>query len=736
LRLLIITAVIILATETLIMFLLRLFHFSHPLIAELLDGLILTALTAPALYFFLVRPLELAISNLRRAEAVLHHAHDDLEQQVIKRTAALSESNVALKQQIAERKQAEEANRRLAGIVAYSNDAIVSKNLDGTITSWNHAAEQTYGYAATEIIGKPVTLLIPPERWDEEPGILQRICRGEPVEHYETVRRRKDGTLVDVSLTVSPIKDARDNIIGASKIARDITERKCAEEALRTSRDNLAEVFNNVHVAIFVHDTQGPILAVNDKMLDLYQVDREQAPRLSIKDDYSAPSNPLASLPAIWQKVLAGETHSMEWAARRPRDGSTFPAEVFLRKVTWGGRDAVMATVHDLSEKKALEKQFLRAQRLESIGTLASGIAHDLNNILAAIMMSAQILQLQRPGKEECKMLATILASAKRGAEVVKQVLTFARGVEGERVILQAKHLIKEIHKIAEETFPKQITFRSDVPKDLWTLTGDATQLHQVLMNLCVNARDAMPEGGTLLLSAENVQVAKAKASLFADGKAGPHVLIQVSDTGSGIPPAIIEKIFEPFFTTKELGKGTGLGLSTLLGIVRSHGGFVDVESEPGRGSTFKVYLPAHPGKAVSRVDATPPPSPRGAGECILVVDDEVNVRSMTERTLTQHGYQVLLAANGKEALGLVASHPAGVKAVVTDIMMPVMDGVALVQVLKQTHPRMLVIACTGWGQEGIQAKLKGLGVESFLEKPYPLGALLMVLRDHLTPAG
>jgi PAS domain S-box-containing protein len=327
LRLLIITALVILSTETLIMFLLRLFHFSHPLIGELLDGLILTALTAPVLYFFLVRPLEAAISNLRRAEAVLHHAHDDLEQQVIKRTADLSESNVALKQQIAERKQAEEANRRLAGIVAYSNDAIVSKNLDGTITSWNHAAEQTYGYAATEIIGKPGTLLIPPERWDEEPGILQRICRGEPVEHYETVRRRKDGTLVDVSLTVSPIKDARGNIIGASKIARDITERKCAEEALRTSRDNLAEVFNNVHVAIFVHDPQGPILAVNDKMLDLYQVDREQAPRLSIKNDYSAPSNPLASLPAIWQKVLAGET--LPWNGQPAALGMDPP---FLRK--------------------------------------------------------------------------------------------------------------------------------------------------------------------------------------------------------------------------------------------------------------------------------------------------------------------------------------------------------------------------------------------------------------------
>jgi CheY-like chemotaxis protein len=240
-----------------------------------------------------------------------------------------------------------------------------------------------------------------------------------------------------------------------------------------------------------------------------------------------------------------------------------------------------------------------------------------------------------------------------------------------------------------------------------------------------------MPEGGALVLSAEIVQVTKAKAGRFADGKAGPHVLMRVSDTGHGIPAAIIEKIFDPFFTTKKQGKGTGLGLSTALGIVRSHGGFVEVESEAGRGTTFAVYLPAEPSQADSGGSAGLMPVPRGGGECVLVVDDEANIRSVYQRTLTRYGYEVVAAANGNEALALLASH-AGVKAVVTDVMMPVMDGVALTRALRQSHPRLPVIVCTGWGEQGVEAELQGLGVASFLQKPYPSDQLLGALHKCL----
>jgi len=640
-------------------------------------------------------------------------------------------AGLVIARDITERKKLEDQVRKLSRAVEQAPASILITDLAGLIEYVNPNFCQLTGYTLPELVGQNPRILksgqTPPETYEHMWSTLHagNEWRG------ELCNRKKNGEIFWEFAVISPLRSETTTTHFVA-VKQDITDRKLAEEAVRSSRDNLSGIFNNVNVAIFIHNADGKVLAVNHKTLELFQVEREQALKLSISDNYSDPSNPLNNLPSLWRTVLAGETHSMEWTARRPLDGSVFPTEIFLRKITWDGQDAVMAAVYDLTEKKSLERQILRAQRVESLGTLAAGIAHDLNNILAPIMMSAHILRHNKPSEEIAEVLNNIEVSAQRGADVVKQVLTFARGVEGQRIPLQPKHIIKEIRAIVEETFPKNITFHSNVPKDLWTVAGDATQLHQVLLNLSVNARDAMPEGGSLSISAENVRVAKAKSSLFADGKAGPHVLIQVSDTGSGIPPAILEKIFDPFFTTKEQGKGTGLGLSTVLGIVRSHGGFVDVQTELGHGSTFKVYLPAKPGAAAPPPDTERRAPPRGSGECILVVDDEVNLRSVTERMLTQHGYQVLLAANGKEALEVLERHRSEVKAVVTDIMMPVMDGVALVSAIKHSNPQMPVIACTGWSQEGIQAELKGLGVECFLEKPYPSQALLTTLHQHL----
>ena len=382
-----------------------------------------------------------------------------------------------------------------------------------------------------------------------------------------------------------------------------------------------------------------------------------------------------------------------------------------------GRRSSQLARVNEqllaeVSERKALEKQFFRSQRLESIGTLAAGIAHDLNNILAPIIMAAQYLGLKNPSKEDAAVLSTIQASAQRGADIVQQVLTFARGIEGQRIPVQPGHLIKEMQRIARETFPRNITIQSNIQEDLWTVSADVTQLHQVLMNLCVNARDAMPDGGSLVISAENIHVTSASAGLFEDGKPGPHVLIRVSDSGKGIPPAILEKVFDPFFTTKPVGEGTGLGLSTVLGIVRSHGGFADVRSETGRGTTFLVHLPAQSSETSGTgASGSAVASARGKGRSILVVDDEANVRSMMEQILTQHGFLPVLAANGKEALERLADGSRAPAVILTDLMMPVMDGVSLVQTLRQSHPGIPVIGCTGWAQEGIRAKLTALGV-------------------------
>jgi len=401
---------------------------------------------------------------------------------------------------------------------------------------------------------------------------------------------------------------------------------------------------------------------------------------------------------------------------------------------------AVLRALEDARKKaelKEAEMRLLRSQRLESIGALASGIAHDLNNILAPIMMSAPMLRWGLKPEEVEKTLVSIETSAQRGADLVKQLLLFGRGVEGNRTVLQLKHLIRDIVRMIRETFPKAIAVETKTAADLWMLTADATQLHQVLLNLCVNARDAMPAGGKLRLEAENIQLDGHFAATIAEGKPGPYVLLRIADTGEGIPPAIVEKIFDPFFTTKEQGRGTGLGLSTVLGIVKSHQGFLDVHSEVGKGTTFSVYLPATPDTTAPATEPTPTTTVTKAdGETILVVDDEPEILKITEQNLERNGYRTLLADNGVDALVLFTQQRDEINAVVTDLEMPLMDGVALVRAIKKVNPNVRVIASSGIGtDQGLDHKttsLKELGVQTFLTKPYAAETLLLALQDTL----
>src|ERR1035437_7366342 len=340
----------------------------------------------------------------------------------------------------------------------------------------------------------------------------------------------------------------------------------------------------------------------------------------------------------------------------------------------------VVGVAQDITEKKALEARFFRAQRLESIGTLASGVAHDLNNILAPIMMAAPIIRQSKSPATTEKMLATIESSVLRAAKLVRQLLSFGRGVEGEKNQLLMGAVLKEMITIAEQTFPKNITLVSEVVPGLQPVLGDPTQMHQVLLNLCVNARDAMPQGGTLSLKAENARVDSASADLKSGAKPGDYVKVSVTDTGTGMTPAVIDKIFDPFFTTKEPGKGTGLGLVTVLGLVKAHGGFITLQSEAGKGSTFQVYFPATP-KVETAVPfaqaALPPP---GHGELILVVDDEENKRDAIRGILLQGGYTVVLAEDGVEGIARFAMAQNEIKLLITDLDMPNMDGVTAIR--------------------------------------------------------
>jgi signal transduction histidine kinase/CheY-like chemotaxis protein len=414
------------------------------------------------------------------------------------------------------------------------------------------------------------------------------------------------------------------------------------------------------------------------------------------------------------------------------KDGSRVP--VLLGSARFeDSPDEGVCFVVDLTERKKLEQQFLRNQRMESIGTLASGIAHDLNNILAPIMLSIGVLKMKITDRACQELLSSLNASAERGADMVRQILSFARGVEGRKITVQLKHIIHDVKKIIQDTFPKNIRVEVLLPQDLWPIEGDPTQIHQVLLNLCVNARDAMPHGGVIKLAAENLRLDEHYAALNPEARAGTYICLQVEDNGTGMPPEIMDKIFDPFFTTKEIGKGTGLGLATSQGIIKSHGGFIQVFSEVGKGTTFKIHLPAQVAASDETAAETDLARLRGNGELILVVDDEVIVREVIQDTLLSYGYRVLLAADGAEALAVYARQAGEIAVVLTDMMMPVMDGLALAQVLHKMNPRLPIIGASGLAA-GDRVQGENPAIKYFLSKPYTAEALLQILRQILPP--
>ncbi|MBW4424843.1 MAG: response regulator [Nostoc desertorum CM1-VF14] len=391
---------------------------------------------------------------------------------------------------------------------------------------------------------------------------------------------------------------------------------------------------------------------------------------------------------------------------------------------------SILTVNTDITEKKHLETQVLRAQRLESIGTLASGIAHDLNNILTPILTTTQLLQMKTPDTDERnqQMLKTIENNSKRGAALVKQVLQFARGIDGQRTVVQMNHLFLEIQQIVQETFPKSIELTEHIQPELWAVIGDATHLHQLLINLVVNARDAMPKGGHIEISAENLLIDGDYARMNLNAHVGSYIAITVADTGMGMRSEIIDRIFEPFFTTKEIGKGTGLGLSTAKGIIQSHGGFVTVTSQTGKGTEFKVYLPA--------VEVAKAPLVedlelfKGNGELILVVDDETRILETTKILLEVYSYRVLTASNGIEAIALYVQHENEISVVLMDMMMPLMDGATAITTLQKINSQVKVVAVSGLNVSEKLVKIPG--VKNFLAKPYTTKELLQTLHSIL----
>ncbi len=413
------------------------------------------------------------------------------------------------------------------------------------------------------------------------------------------------------------------------------------------------------------------------------------------------------------------------------KDGTEIPIEISI--AGWKTEDEIFFTgiIRDITEKKRLETQLLRKQRMESIGTLAGGIAHDLNNILTPIMLSLQMLKERFKDESSQKVLDILEKSSQRGADLIKQVLSFSRGVEGERKLLQITNQISEIEKVLKETLPRNIEIRTDVQKNLYTILGDATQMNQVLMNLCVNARDAMPDGGILSITASNIFIDENYARTDNEAKVGSYVMIAVSDTGVGISPEILDRIYEPFFTTKEFGKGTGLGLSTALAILKSHGGFINVDSKVGKGTAFKVYLPSTEDET-EKADEHRSPE-RGHGELILVVDDEASIRDITTATLKSNLYNVISAEDGIDAVTLYSQKRKDIKAVLMDMAMPNMGGLACIRVMRKIDPEVKIIAVSGLIEKDKLAKVEDAHINAFLSKPYTAERLLRTIHEVIS---
>lgn len=398
-----------------------------------------------------------------------------------------------------------------------------------------------------------------------------------------------------------------------------------------------------------------------------------------------------------------------------------------------GRPTARLSIATDITEKRQLEKRFLRTQRLESLGLLAAGVAHDLNNVLAPILMSAPLLRQRATAADDLRMLDILEKNAERGAALVRQILGFAHGTGGGFRLTQVKHLLRDVRDVIRASFPQSIVLDEHSPDNLWPIQANPTLIYQILLNLAINARDAMlPHGGTLRLRAENLLLDEPGAHAIKGAQPGAFLVLDVGDTGTGMTPEVLARIWEPFFTTKGEGKGTGLGLSTVRGIAAAHGGFVTVDTCVGRGTTFRVFLPADKLAEKTETAATSHTAPSGQGELILIVDDEADVCSMAAAVLTRHGYQAITCGDGARAMDLLAEHSAEIRVVISDISMPNLDGPALALLLRRLRPNVKILAMTGLGSGGSPDASESPAFAASIQKPFTVDTLLTTVHRIL----
>lgn len=532
----------------------------------------------------------------------------------------------------------------------------------------------------------------------------------------------------------SAIRDGHGAITHVLVVSRDVTARKTAEQALIAAEARFRNLVEQSIVGICILQ-DGRVLYANPKIAQILGYQPHELVSRALLELVTDEGKAQAALVIGPDARREAPDMSTEFRMKR-KDGQIICVDAHACQTEYRGKAATIGTLLDITEKKDLEAKLLRTQRLESIGALAGGVAHDLNNMLTPIFMATELLRTGLEAEEVPKMLETIHQSASRGSELVKQILSFARGVAGEPSLLQLDHIVTDLAKLITGTFPRSIRIRTLLRRPLQPVLGDATQVHQVLLNLCLNGRDAMPDGGTLTIEAANVRLQGKVSRLQPSPLSGDFVGLTVSDTGTGIPPELLDRIFEPFFSTKAPGKGTGLGLSTVAGIVKDHGGTLEVISQVGEGSRFVLYLPTAVSGQPDAIGKTLPDLPAGQGEQILLIDDERAVLEMTKGTLESFGYTVLMANHGAEAMVLYTQFHKTIAAVITDLMMPVMDGPALIRWLHQQDPSVRIICTSGLASERKLAEFDRSQARALLPKPYTTAQLLTTLHRVLDRMG
>ena len=617
--------------------------------------------------------------------------------------------------------------RELAAIVESSNDAIIGKTLTGTITSWNAAAERHYGYSTDEMIGRSIEILEPEEKSGEIHELLARLQQGERIEHYKTARRAKNGDLVRVSLTISPIHDDEGEIVGASSTARDIGERLRAEAAVRQSEENYRQLFEAHPEPMWVFDAESlRFLAVNQAAVVSYGYTRSEFLGMTIKR--IRPAEDEAALERAVEDAGRGYVDASVWRHRK-KDGSLIDVVVTSNTLEFNGRPARLVLARDVTDQRRLAEHVQQSQKMEAIGRLAGGIAHDFNNLLLVIRGYCAFL-LKRLESEELRSSAQqIESAAQRAGEFTQQLLAFSRQQVLHLAVTDVNEVVEETLRLLERTLGTDLEVTVDLDPGAGSIVIDRSQLTQAVLNLAINARQAMPDGGTLSIRTGTVEFDAGYATEHVVVEPGTYALLQITDNGPGMDEETRERAFEPFFTTKE--DGTGLGLATVYGLVKQTGGYIWLYSELGFGTTFKLYFPRTAGPVPAAPPAEEPLSLEGS-ETVLVVEDAEMVRTLVATTLESYGYKVIAAAGGAEAIELAENTDQPIDLVLTDVVMPGMNGRELAEHLRAKDPSLRVLFTSGYPADSIIRH--GIADESaaFIEKPYLPEELALKVRDTL----